>query len=92
MMLLLGSLRAEERARGLHARTCRPAARTRLSGRRLVLRMSRGEIGSYLGLKLETVSRAFSGLQEDGVLEVRQRNVHVLDAEALGRLAHPVAG
>jgi CRP/FNR family transcriptional regulator len=48
--------------------------------------MSRGEIGSFLGLKLETVSRAFSKFQEDGVLEVKHRHVRVLDASALRRL------
>jgi CRP/FNR family transcriptional regulator len=54
----------------------------------LVLRMTREEIGSYLGLKLETVSRAFSKFQEDGVLEVKQRQIRVLDAEALQKLVN----
>ena len=45
--------------------------------------MTREEIGSYLGLKLETVSRAFSKFQDDGVLEVKQRQIRVLDADAL---------
>ena len=49
----------------------------------LVLRMTREEIGSYLGLKLETVSRAFSRFQADGILEVKQRHVRVLDPAAL---------
>jgi CRP/FNR family transcriptional regulator len=49
----------------------------------LVLRMTRGEIGSYLGLKLETVSRTFSRLAEQGILEVKQRNVSIRNAEAL---------
>jgi CRP/FNR family transcriptional regulator len=48
--------------------------------------MTRGEIGSFLGLKLETVSRIFSKFQDDGVLQVKQRNVRVLDAAALRRL------
>jgi CRP/FNR family transcriptional regulator, anaerobic regulatory protein len=52
----------------------------------LVLRMTREEIGSYLGLKLETVSRSFSRFQEDGLLEVKQRDIRVLDAEGLRRL------
>ena len=53
---------------------------------RLVLRMTREEIGSYLGLKLETVSRAFSRFQEDGLLEVKQRDIRVLDEPGLRRL------
>jgi len=48
-----------------------------------VLRMNREEIGSYLGLKLETVSRTFSKLQEDGVLEVKQRQIRILQQDAL---------
>lgn len=50
--------------------------------------MTREEIGSYLGLKLETVSRAFSKFHEDGVLEVRQRQLRVLDVEALRSLVN----
>ena len=45
--------------------------------------MTREEIGSYLGLKLETVSRCFSKLQHDGVLKVRHRHLEVLDPAAL---------
>jgi CRP/FNR family transcriptional regulator len=47
------------------------------------LPMSRDEIARYLGLALETVSRGFSRLHDDGVIEVRGRRVRVLDAQAL---------
>lgn len=47
------------------------------------LPMSRDEIARYLGLVLETVSRGFSRLHEDGVIEVRGRRVRILDEEAL---------
>ena len=57
----------------------------------LVLRMTREEIGSYLGLKLETVSRAFSKFQEDGVLEVKQRQITVLDPARLRELVGSAA-
>ena len=50
--------------------------------------MTREEIGSYLGLKLETVSRAFSRFQEDGLLDVKQRDIRVLDADGLRRLVN----
>ena len=49
--------------------------------------MSRHEIGSYLGLKLETVSRLSSRLREQGLLEVSGRSVKLLDLPALKRLA-----
>ena len=86
MMLLLGRLRAEER---LAAFLLDLMERLRLRGfstSSLVLRMTREEIGTYLGLKLETVSRCFSKLQDDGVLSVRQRQIRVLDAAALQKV------
>nr|MBP6578547.1 winged helix-turn-helix domain-containing protein [Acidovorax sp.] len=54
----------------------------------LVLRMTREEIGSYLGLKLETVSRTFSKFVEEGTVEVRQRHVRILDTDALRRIVN----
>jgi CRP/FNR family transcriptional regulator len=53
-----------------------------------VLRMTREEIGSYLGLKLETVSRTFSRLQDDGVLEVKQRQIRIVDQNALRQIVN----
>ena len=89
VMLLLGSMRAEERlavfllnlVQRLHARG--------FSRTEVLLRMSREEIGSYLGLKLETVSRTLSKFMEDGILEVRQRHLRILDADALQRMLNP---
>ena len=86
VMLLLGSMRADERvATFLLNLTQRLQARG-FSPTSLVLRMTRDEIGSYLGLKLETVSRCFSKFKEDGVLEVKQRHIRVLDPAALQAL------
>jgi CRP/FNR family transcriptional regulator len=48
--------------------------------------MTREEIGSYLGLKLETVSRAFSRFQDDGLLDVKQRDIRVLDEAGMRHL------
>lgn len=86
VMLLLGSMRAEERlAVFLLNLTQRLQARG-FSASALVLRMTREEIGSYLGLTLETVSRTFSKLQDDGILEVRQRQIRIVDQAALQAL------
>jgi CRP/FNR family transcriptional regulator len=88
VMLLLGSMRAEERlAAFLVTLTQRLKARG-FSEHSLILRMTREEIGSYLGLKLETVSRTFSKFQDDGLLEVKQRHIRVLDATALQNLVN----
>jgi CRP/FNR family transcriptional regulator len=61
------------------------------SAREFHLRLSRQEIGSYLGLKLETVSRVFSRLQQQHVLRTQGRHVRVLDPAALAASsgAHP---
>jgi CRP/FNR family transcriptional regulator, anaerobic regulatory protein len=48
--------------------------------------MTREEIGSYLGLKLETVSRIFSKLQKLGVIETNGKQIHILDREKLAEL------
>ena len=56
-----------------------------------VLRLTREEIGSYLGLKLETVSRLFSQFQREGLIRVEGRAVKLLDQSALSRLISPAA-
>ena len=56
------------------------------SSTEFVLRMTREEIGSYLGLKLETVSRLFSRFQEEGLIQVQGRAVKLLDLAALKQL------
>lgn len=55
---------------------------------RMRLPMSRIDIANYLGLALETVSRGFTRLEEDGYIHVRGRQVELLETEALARLAH----
>ncbi len=83
VMLLLGSMRADERlatfllnlVQRLHARG--------FSQSELILRMTREEMGSFLGLKLETVSRTFSKFAAEGIVEVNQRHVRILNTDAL---------
>jgi CRP/FNR family transcriptional regulator len=65
--------------------------RYRLLGRPaelLVLPMSRQDIGSYLGLVIETVSRTLNKMQEDGVISVHGRQVKILDMKRLATMAH----
>ena len=56
------------------------------------LRMTREEIGSYLGLKLETVSRAFSRFQEEGLIAVQQKHVRILSIPGLKQLMNHQQG
>ena len=57
-----------------------------LSPRRLWLPMSRGEISNYLGMTVETVSRALSHFQRNNYLHVNKKDIEILDKQALRSL------
>ena len=88
VMLLLGSMRAEERLAAFLLNLVQRLQARGFSKSELILRMTREEIGSYLGMKLETVSRTFSKFADDGMVEVKQRHIHICDAEALKRIVN----
>jgi CRP/FNR family transcriptional regulator len=88
VMLLLGSMRAEERLAAFLLNLVQRLHARGFSQSELILRMTREEIGSYLGLKLETVSRTFSKFVEDGIVEVKQRHVRILDTDALSQIVN----
>lgn len=83
VMLLLGSMRADERLAAFLLNLVQRLHARGFSQSELVLRMTREEIGSYLGLKLETISRTFSKFVEEGIVEVKQRHVRILNPDAL---------
>jgi CRP/FNR family transcriptional regulator len=83
IMLLLGSMRAEERLAAFLLNLSRRNAAHGLPELQLKLRMSRMDIGSYLGLKLETVSRAFSHFQDIGLIRVNARSIEIKDMDGL---------
>jgi CRP/FNR family transcriptional regulator len=83
VMLLLGSMCAEERLAAFLLNLIERLHARGFSQTEVVLRMTREEIGSYLGLKLETVSRTFSKLVDEDIVEVKQRHVRILNADAL---------
>lgn len=58
------------------------------SGERFLIPMSRDDIGSYLGLVIETVSRTLSKMQDDGLIEVNGREVLIRDMARLNGFAH----
>ena len=89
VMLLLGSMRAEERLAAFLLNLVQRLKTRGFSKSDLVLRMTREEIGSYLGMKLETVSRTFSKFADDGMIEVKQRHIHIRDADALKNIVNP---
>ena len=83
VMLLLGSMRADERLAVFLLSLADRYKQRGYSSTEFVLRMTREEIGSFLGLKLETVSRLFSRLQDEGLIQVQGRAVKLLDPAAL---------
>ena len=86
VMLLLGSMHAEERVAAFLLNLTHRLQARGFSASSILLRMSREEIGSYLGLKLETVSRTFSKFQANGLLFVRHRQIQVTDPVGLQEL------
>ena len=92
VMMLLGVMRAEERIAAFLLNLSQRLAARGYSPLEFHLRMTREEIGSYLGLKLETVSRAFSRFHQDGLIEVEQKFVRIRNIEALKDIyAHHVS-
>jgi CRP/FNR family transcriptional regulator len=83
---VVNSLRAEARVARFIAHFADRQKDLGRDGRRFTLPMTRQEIGSYLGLTLETVSRAFSGLHDAGLVQVTHRDIAILDEAALKTL------
>jgi CRP/FNR family transcriptional regulator len=86
VMMLLGIMRAEGRLAAFLLNLSQRFTARGYSPTEFNLRMTRNEIGSYLGLKLETVSRAFSRLQEEGLITVHQKHIQIRDAAGLKKL------
>jgi CRP/FNR family transcriptional regulator len=93
VMMLLGSMRAEERLAAFLLNLSQRLLLRGYSPTEFNLRMTREEIGSYLGLKLETVSRVLSRFQEEGLIAVAQKNIGIKNATGLravvGRSGEP---
>jgi CRP/FNR family transcriptional regulator len=86
LMLLLGSMTAEQRLAAFLLSLSRRHERLGFSANRFVLRMTREEIGNYLGLTLETVSRLLSRFQRQGLITVQQRDVEIRNAGSLAEM------
>ncbi len=83
LLLLLGGMAAEQRIAAFLLSLSRRYKKLGYDSTRFSLRMTREEIGSYLGLTLETVSRLFSRFQREGLLAAHQREVELRDMAAL---------
>ena len=80
---LLSSYSAEERTASFLLGLSSRYARVSLSPTRFLLSMTRGDIGEYLGLTVETVSRIFTSLQKKRLISVDNREIELLDIESL---------
>ena len=88
MMLTLSKKNAEGRVATLLLSLSRRFGRRNLSPNSLRLPMSRMDIGNFLGLTIETVSRTFSRLQKEGLIKVDGREIHINDHEQLQSICH----
>jgi CRP/FNR family transcriptional regulator len=86
MVSMLGALSAEARVARFLVNLSERYADMGYSSKLFNLRMTRHEIGSYLGLTLETVSRTLSAFNEIGLISVDQRSIGIKDLDALKTL------
>lgn len=90
MLLLLGKKSAEERLGAFLLSMSRRLAKRGLSATDFYLSMSRHEIGNYLGLAVETVSRLFTRFQEDGLMRVDRKHIELFDLDGLESVVNGV--
>lgn len=84
---ILGNMRSEARLAAFILDLGKRFSQLGYSPNTFVLRMTREEIGSYLGLSLETVSRLFSRFQEDGLVDVQTRHLQITNPDGLAEIA-----
>ena len=87
VMLLLGNMRAEQRFAAFLVNLASRYAARGYSSTEFQLRMSREEIGNYLGLTIESISRLLSRLKKQGLLRVANREIELLQPERLRAIA-----
>ena len=88
LITLLSKNSADERVAALMLSISGRNARRKLSATQFRLPMSRVDIGNYLGLTVETVSRVFSRMQKMEVLRVDNKEIEILDPQGLRNLAN----
>lgn len=86
VMLLLGNMRAEERLAAFLLNLSDRLHHRGFAANDFILRMSREEMGSYLGLKLETVSRTLSRFNQEGWISVEHKHIQILRPDILQNL------
>jgi CRP/FNR family transcriptional regulator len=91
IMMMLGSLRANERLAAFLIDLSGRLVCRGYSGIAFVLRMTRNEIGSFLGLEIETISRTLSAFQRAGLIRIEQKCITLVDVPGLRHVYNPRA-
>jgi CRP/FNR family transcriptional regulator len=87
VMIFLGNMRAEQRLASFLLNLSERYAMRGYSSRSFQLRMSREDIGGYLGLTIECISRQLARFRQNGWITLNKRSVELTDREALVALA-----
>jgi CRP/FNR family transcriptional regulator, anaerobic regulatory protein len=86
LMMVLGAMSAEQRLAVFLVNLSERMKARGYSAADFSLRMSREEMGSLLGMKLETVSRMFSKFQKQRLIDIQGKEVQILDLGGLTRV------
>jgi CRP/FNR family transcriptional regulator len=86
LMMLLGTMSAEQRVAAFLLNLSSRMKARGYSPAEFNLRMTREEMGNFLGMKLETVSRMFSKFQRDGLVQTHGKQIRIVNLDALGRV------
>ncbi|TVT81444.1 fumarate/nitrate reduction transcriptional regulator Fnr [Pseudomonas sp. H3(2019)] len=86
MLMLMGNMNSDERLAAFLLNLSQRFNMRGYSSREFVLKMRREEIGSYLGLRLETICRGIAHLRDQALVEISGRNVTILDIDGLKQL------
>jgi CRP/FNR family transcriptional regulator len=86
MMMMLGNMNSDERLAAFLLNMSQRLNSRGYSSRNFVLKMRREEIGSYLGLRLETVCRGIAHLRDQGLVEITGRDVNIQNMDGLKQL------
>jgi CRP/FNR family transcriptional regulator len=85
-MLTLATLSADQRVASFLLDLATRLGALGFSPRRMTLRMTRADLGSFLALKLETVTRALTRLQSSGLIQVRGKEIVLRDPVSMNEL------
>jgi len=85
-MMLLGTMTAEQRVASFLLNLSKRFKMRGFSAAEFHLRMTREEIGCYLGMKLETVSRMFSKFQRERLVQANGKTIRIVDPEGLAKV------